>query len=67
MPVRLEVFEAAGRRVRRLISGSLEAGRHEVRWDGRDGSGSVLPTGIYFVRLSGGGGQEAVKRVVRLE
>ena len=34
--VRLEVFDLRGRLVRRLQDGVLAAGRHEVRWDGRD-------------------------------
>ncbi|MGH7743109.1 MAG: hypothetical protein ACRENS_13930, partial [Candidatus Eiseniibacteriota bacterium] len=32
---RLEIFDVAGRRVRSLESGTLAAGSHQARWDGR--------------------------------
>jgi len=53
-PVRLSVHDAGGRLVRELDSGARTAGRHEVTWDGRDGSGNAVAAGVYFVRLDGG-------------
>ena len=44
--VRLEVFDALGRRVATLVDGPLEAGPHTRTWDG-DAAGS----GLYVVRL----------------
>ncbi len=29
----------------------LRAGRHEVRWNARDGEGETLPNGLYYLRL----------------
>ena len=51
---RLEVFDLSGRRVATLASGPHEAGVYRVRWDGREGGGTV-GAGLYFVRLSGTG------------
>ena len=34
--VELTVYRLRGRLVRKLVSGSVEAGRHTVVWDGRD-------------------------------
>jgi len=48
--VRVDVHDAAGRQVRRVFEGSHPAGPASFRWDGRDGSGHALPTGVYFVR-----------------
>jgi hypothetical protein len=39
--VRLEVFDACGRRVRSLFSASRPAGRHSVTWDGVDEGGQA--------------------------
>jgi hypothetical protein len=50
--VRLEVLDAAGRRVRTLARGVLPAGGQSVSWDGRSESGSRVPAGVYFVHLS---------------
>jgi len=51
--VELEVFDVAGRRVRTLARGGFPAGTHAVAWDGCDGEGSALPSGVYLVRLRG--------------
>ena len=47
-PARLAVFDARGRQVRVLAEGRLPAGMHTVGWDGRDGDGQVLASGVYF-------------------
>ncbi|MFI5370831.1 MAG: FlgD immunoglobulin-like domain containing protein [Candidatus Eisenbacteria bacterium] len=52
--VSLEVFDTAGRRVRKL-DGAFAAGRNEVVWDGRDERGSSAPAGLYLYRLHVGG------------
>ncbi|HKK72936.1 MAG TPA: FlgD immunoglobulin-like domain containing protein [Candidatus Krumholzibacteria bacterium] len=52
-PAELAVFDARGRHVTTLVDTALPAGRHEVRWDGRDTAGRVAASGVYFVRLSG--------------
>ncbi|MCA9754697.1 MAG: S8 family serine peptidase [Candidatus Eisenbacteria bacterium] len=53
--VHLDVYDVGGRRVRQLVTGSVEAGVHTVKWDGRDDRGSVVASGLYFYRLSQGG------------
>lgn len=50
--VRLEVFDLAGRRVRILEDRNLVAGSYDVPWDGRDGSGRPVASGIYLTRLT---------------
>jgi hypothetical protein len=52
--VRLAVYDAVGRRVATLADGRYEAGRHELRWDGRSGAGLRLASGLYLVRLEAG-------------
>ena len=62
--VRLEVFDPAGRRVRRLLAGGMPPGTHAVAWDGRDDRGHDLGRGVYYVRLLWPGG--ATSRQVTL-
>jgi hypothetical protein len=50
--VRLEVFDAAGRRMGLLDSGWRAAGRHEGRWPGGGEQGRATAAGVYYVRLS---------------
>jgi len=53
--VRLTVYDAVGRHVATLARGTMEAGRHELRWDGRSDSGAPLSSGLYLMRLDAGG------------
>jgi len=50
-PIRLEVFDTSGRRVRTVVSGRYSAGRHDASWDGTNDKGHALPTGAYLMRL----------------
>lgn len=60
----LEVFDAAGHRVRTLVDQVTPAGRHEVVWDGRDDQGVTQSSGVYFYRLQVGTKTEAKKMVL---
>jgi predicted GH43/DUF377 family glycosyl hydrolase len=48
----LSVYDAAGARVRTLVSDTRAAGAHRVAWDGRDDAGRPAASGLYFARLS---------------
>lgn len=50
----LAVYDAGGRRIRNLVSGSRTAGEHSVLWDGKDDLGHALPSGIYLYRFTTG-------------
>lgn len=49
--VTLTVYNAAGRRVRLLESGTRSDGEHETAWDGRSDGGSDVASGVYTARL----------------
>jgi len=53
--VRLEVFDAAGRRVATLASGERASGTHSAYWDGTGEDGRPLPAGIYLAALEAEG------------
>ena len=53
--VELAIFDARGCRVRTLVDEVLPAGRHSLRWDGRDQAGRKVATGTYFCRLAAAG------------
>jgi len=57
----LSVFNLRGQRARILQDTALGAGEHSVDWDGRDDSGSRLPSGLYIVRLSAANGSRSIK------
>ena len=47
----VEVFDAAGRLVRRLTEENVPAGVHEMVWDGRDDERRPVASGAYYYRL----------------
>jgi hypothetical protein len=61
--VSLDVFDVAGRRVRRLAGGAFARGTHVATWDGRLAGGERAPAGVYVVRLAADG-TRATRRVV---
>lgn len=61
--VRLVIYDVLGRRVRTLVDRSFDAGRHTMRWDGRNASGQPVASGIYLGRLEVGD-QRHVQRLV---
>ncbi len=48
--VRVEIFDARGRRVARLQDGSMAAGTRTLGWNGRDDGGQEVPSGVYLYR-----------------
>jgi len=52
--VRLEVFDILGRSVTVLVDKQLDAGYHDIVWDGRNASGGETASGIYFYKLKAG-------------
>lgn len=64
-PVELVIFDANGRRVRRLVTGLRTAGEFAQYWDGRNEAGEDVEPGLYFARLQALG-ITCVRRVVRL-
>lgn len=59
--VSLAVYNVLGQRVRILADGAREAGRHSVVWDGRDGAGRRLGSGVYLCRFEAGGVSSTVR------
>jgi len=47
----LTIYNTLGQKVRTLFDAPIQAGRHEVVWDGRDQFGQTASTGIYLCRL----------------
>jgi hypothetical protein len=52
--VSLRIYDASGRLVRDLFSGTSSGGGRVV-WDGRSDAGVPVASGVYFVRLTAGG------------
>jgi hypothetical protein len=50
----LRIFDSRGRLVRGLHEGAGPAGRIQLRWNGRDGEGRPVASGVYHLHLEDG-------------
>jgi hypothetical protein len=63
-PVALAVFDALGREVKTLMTGTVDAGTYKLSWDARDNTNRPLSSGVYFVRLQTVRSSQLVKTVL---
>jgi len=55
LDVTLTIYNLLGQRVSRLIDGVLmTAGSHKVIWDGKDDSGQIVSSGVYYYEIKSG-------------
>jgi hypothetical protein len=52
--VKLSVYSLDGKHICTLLDEDFTVGVHEITWDGRDGQGRLLSSGVYFYRLTAG-------------
>ena len=62
--VTLEVFDAEGRLVRRLVDAEVAAGRQNARWSGETERGGQVGPGVYLYRFRCGEVEESRKMIL---
>ncbi|NWF91169.1 MAG: hypothetical protein HXY50_17115 [Ignavibacteriaceae bacterium] len=50
----LQAYDVHGRLLRSVLSGRMGPGIQVLHWDARSDEGRAVPSGIYFLRISGG-------------
>ncbi|MCK4511663.1 T9SS type A sorting domain-containing protein, partial [bacterium] len=63
-PVKIEVYNIAGRVVRTLLDTEVEAGAGHVTWDGANNSGEKCASGVYFYRIAAQGFTRSHKMIM---
>lgn len=62
--IEIRIFDVGGRPIKSLHRGALPPGFHHIEWDGRNDSGHIVPTGVYFVRLATAQGETVRKALL---
>lgn len=62
--VKLGLYNTRSNRIRELADEEKEAGTHKYYWDGKNDSGNVVGSGLYFVHIRAGGYKKTKKVVV---
>ncbi|MCL5021714.1 MAG: T9SS type A sorting domain-containing protein, partial [Bacteroidetes bacterium] len=52
MHVSVTIFNILGEKVATLVNANLSAGEHLLTWNALNQNGEMMPTGVYFYRLS---------------
>lgn len=65
--VHLAIYNAMGQQVAMLSDGmQRQAGRHVIQWNAHSDEGTILPTGVYFVRFSAEIGEDRISDVQQI-
>ncbi len=63
-PVKLSLYDCAGRKVRGLLDAPQPAGRNSATWDGTGDDGGAMGSGVYFAELTSGESRARLKLVL---
>ena len=66
-PVTIRIFNAGGALVRTLVDAPHTPGHYSVRWDGTDGAGNRLGSGVYFYRIEAASGYKEAKKLILIK
>jgi hypothetical protein len=59
--VTIKVYNALGKEVSSLLEDELSAGYHTINWEAVNSSGNLLPSGVYFIRMTAGNYSHTIK------
>ncbi len=62
--VSLVIYDLLGREVARLVDTSMRYGIHSVGWNGKSDQGTLLSSGVYFIRMKADGFADVKKMVL---
>ncbi len=62
-PVKMEVYNIKGQKVKTLINGLSAKGKHSLIWDGTDNNSKPVTSGIYFCKMQSGAYRSTLKMI----
>ena len=60
----LKIYDVSGKTIAQFDLGLLDAGQHELSWDGRDRAGETVSSGVYFYELNALGLKQARRMIL---
>lgn len=63
----INIYNAKGQKVRDLDNRTFTPGRHQIVWDGKNNSGQLAATGVYFMKLDNKKGESILRKILLLK
>lgn len=63
----ITIYNILGQKVRSLIDGSVTAGTHAVKWNGKNDIGVRVPSGVYYYTLHASHSFKQTKKMLLLK
>jgi len=64
---KLEIFNAAGKKVKTLLNENKDAANYNISWDGTNDEGNDVAAGVYFYKLKHGGRYTSTKKMILMK
>ena len=45
------VVDLLGRKIKTLFEGEIAGGSHQIKWDGLNDYGNLIPSGVYLIQF----------------
>ncbi|MBN2709441.1 MAG: T9SS type A sorting domain-containing protein [Calditrichaceae bacterium] len=65
--VTLKIYDILGREIITLVNEQMPAGIHTAQWNGRNGRGQPVVSGIYYYQIQTGDGHVSAKKMLLLK
>jgi hypothetical protein len=62
--IALEIYDVLGNKVADVFNNFITSGQHKITWSANDNYGNILPSGIYFAKLSSGDKFQTIKLIL---
>lgn len=63
--VHISIYNIMGQQIRNLIDGIMNAGYHEITWNGNNKTGNAVADGVYFIKASFGNDMNNI-RIIKI-
>jgi len=62
--ISLRIYNSLGHPVRELVHGALQAGKHDIYWNGLNEDGEVIGSGVYLARLESNDSSKTIQMLM---
>ncbi|MFH2036394.1 MAG: FlgD immunoglobulin-like domain containing protein [Candidatus Zixiibacteriota bacterium] len=62
--VRIDIYNILGQNIITLVDGVMEAGLHQIQWDGTNSSGGKVASGVYLYNMQAGEFNKSKKMIL---